>query len=89
MQKYCVDVVAPLVEGPADNLNKLIFALDALAALHGGKVLELTDGLATVLYHRQCVNLIDCEDSLGKELDWLQKEFPQVQFGLAQMMATG
>ena len=89
MHKYCLDVTASVAGVAADNnLNRLVFALDAIASIHGGKVLELTDALTNVSYHRQCVNLLDCENALGKELDWLRNEFPSVLFGLAEMIAT-
>ena len=90
MHKYCVDVTASVAGVAADNnLNRLVFALDAIASIHGGKVLEPTGALTNVSYHCQCVDPFDCEDSIGKELDWLRKEFPNVLFGPAEMIATG
>jgi len=89
MYKYCLDVTGSVEGVAADgNLNRLIFALDAFTTTHGGKVLEPTDAFSNVSYHRQCVDLVDCGGSFAKELDWLQKEFPDVLFGLAQMMTA-
>jgi hypothetical protein len=77
-------VVSPLVN-PLLSLNEeqLGDALDAIATIHGGMVVEGTPetGKGQV---RQYVNISDCESSLKDEVEWLKKKFPDVRFALKE-----
>jgi hypothetical protein len=87
MSRYVLQVLAPYSRGDmSENANRLSFALESLAVIHGGKVVEPSDASAQTAYHRQFVNIYDCESTLEKEVEWLKREFPQVQFALKQFM---
>jgi hypothetical protein len=87
MSRYSLEVVSPFILGvPSEEANRLSFALESLATIHGGMVVEPSDALSRSPYRRQYVNIFDCEDSLGKEVEWLRREFPDTKFTLKEFM---
>lgn len=69
---------------PVDE-GELADALDAIATVHGGKVVE-SAGTRQNARQRHYVNIFDCESSLEREVDWLRKKFPEVRFTLKELM---
>ncbi len=79
MSRFTLEVLAPQVE------DELASALEALAVVHGGEVVE-SSAVATRNYQRQFVNISDCESSLDGELEWLRNKFPLYRFTLKEYM---
>jgi len=89
MGRYALEVVAPYENGvPSEDADRLAFALESLAMIHGGKVVEPSDGAASPHFRRQFVNIYDCESSLASEVEWLKKQFPTTRFTLKQFMQS-
>jgi hypothetical protein len=87
MVRYSLEVMAPLVRGvPGENALRLVFALESLAVIHGGAVVEPPDADSQPSYRRQYVNISDCESTLEKEVEWLRREFPDTTFTLKKLM---
>jgi hypothetical protein len=84
--RFTLEIVEPVTKGPlpADE-EELASALDAIATVHGGKVVE-SAGRRRRTPHRVYVNIFDCESSLEREVAWLSKRFPEVRFTLKQLM---
>ena len=79
MSRYTLEVVTTRVE------DQLASALEAIATIHGGEVVESAE-VATRSYHRQFVNIFDCERSLKQEVEWLRQRFPDSRFTLKELM---
>jgi hypothetical protein len=79
MSRYTLEVVTNRVE------DQLASALEAIATIHGGEVVE-SAGVSTRNYHRQFVNIFDCERSLAQEVEWLRRKFPESRFTLKELM---
>ena len=88
MSRYTLEVVEP---PPKPYLqideNQLETALDALATVHGGMVVESGDVYAGSR-QRRFVNIFDCEKSLEREVEWLRRKFPDVRFTLKQFTSA-
>lgn len=83
-KRYSLAVIASFVEGsPKDSAEQLSSVLNAIAKTHGGIVVEAIDA-ATETYQRRCVNIVDCEGSVEKEVIWLRKRFPYARFTLKE-----
>ena len=84
MSRYTLEVVEPLPRTYLEiDEEQLESALDAIATVHGGMVVE-SYGASTAGYQRRFVNIYDCEDSLQAEVEWLRSKFPDVRFKLKQ-----
>ena len=84
MSRYTLEVRSPFVEGsPKDSADQLSSVLNTIAETHGGIVVEAIDA-TTETYQRRCVNIVDCEGSLEKEVVWLRKKFPNTRFTLKE-----
>jgi hypothetical protein len=79
LSRFTLEVLAPRFE------DQLASALEAIAIIHGGAVVESSDA-PTKNYHRQYVNIFDCERSLQQEVEWLRSRFPESRFTLKQFM---
>jgi len=79
MSRYTLEVIAPRVE------DQLVSALEAIATIHGGAVVESPQASAKA-YQRQYVNILDCERSLEREVEWLRSKFPETRFTLKEFM---
>jgi hypothetical protein len=71
--RYTIEVIAPQAE------DQLAAALEAIATIHGGAVVESSS-------HRQYVNIFDCELSLAQEVEWLRNRFPETRFTVKEFM---
>jgi hypothetical protein len=88
MGRYTLEVVAPLVKhSPSDEGEQLVSALDAVATTHGGMVVDASTRASKKKRQRQYVNIFDCEDSLGREVEWLRKKFPDTRFTVKEFTA--
>ncbi len=86
MGRYTLEVVEPGAKSPLPvDEEDLASALDAIATVHGGKVVE-SAGPDRRSAQRHYVNIFDCESSLEGEVEWLRKTFPGVRFTLKQLM---
>ena len=86
MSRYTLEVVEPGPRGPLPiDEEDLASALDAIATVHGGKVVE-SGGTPLRPPQRHYVNIFDCESSLEGEVEWLRKTFPGVRFTLKELM---
>lgn len=86
MGRYTLEVVGPGSKGPFPvDEEDLASALDAIATVHGGKVVE-SGGSPQRPPQRHYVNIFDCESSLEGEVEWLRKAFPGVRFTLKELM---
>ena len=79
MSRFTLEIIAPQVE------DELASALEAIAIVHGGEVVE-SSAVATRDYQRQFVNISDCESSLEGEIEWLRNKFPLSRFTLKEYM---
>jgi hypothetical protein len=77
--RYTLEVLAPHVE------EQLASALEAIATIHGGAVVESSEA-SPRHFQRQFVNIVDCERSLQQEVEWLRQKFPDTRFTLKQFM---
>ena len=68
---------------PIAEEEQLESALDAIATVHGGMVVQSAEA-STKSYLRQYVNILDCESSLEEEVQWLRKKFPDTRFTLKE-----
>ena len=68
MDTYTLEVTAPFVKDPSDeDEEQLSSALEAVATTHGGIVIvEHSDVLARLSYHRRYLNAVDCAGSVAK-----------------------
>ncbi len=79
-------MVGPGSKGPFPvDEEDLASALDAIATVHGGKVVE-SGRTPQRPAQRHYVNIFDCESSLEGEVEWLRKTFPGVRFTLKELM---
>jgi hypothetical protein len=78
VSRYTLEVIAPHVE------EQLASALEAIATIHGGAVVE--SEASSRHFQRQFVNILDCERSLQQEVEWLRQRFPESRFTLKQLM---
>ena len=86
MSRYTLEVVEPGPKWPLPiDEENLASALDAIATVHGGKVVE-SASYPDRPPQRHYVNIFDCESSLEGEVEWLRKTFPGVRFTLKQLM---
>jgi hypothetical protein len=82
--RYTLEVITPFVqEFPTADEEQLESALDAVAIVHGGMVVESEEASARK-FQRQYVNIFDCENSLEEEVKWLRKKFPDSRFTLKE-----
>jgi hypothetical protein len=79
VSRYTLEVIAPHVE------DQLVSALEAIATIHGGAVVESAQ-VSAKTYQRQYVNILDCERSLEREVEWLRSKFPETRFTLKEFM---
>jgi hypothetical protein len=79
VSRYTLEVIAPQVE------EQLASALEAIATIHGGAVVESSE-VSRKHYQRQFVNIFDCERSLKQEVEWLRQKFPESRFTLKELM---
>ncbi len=85
MSRYTLQVVAPFGSGsPEESAEQLASALDALALIHGGTVVDSSVSAKAAF---QYVNISDCESSLEKEVEWLRRKFPSTRFTLKEFSA--
>jgi len=75
MSRYTLEVVSSAIE------EELADALEAIATVHGGAVVEPFHASG-----RQYVNIFDCESSLEEEVAWLRSRFPLTRFRLKELM---
>jgi len=87
MSRYTLEVIAPFAKDLPDDDGELASALDAIATVHGGMVVESAKASANS-YQRQYVNIFDCESSLEEEVKWLRKKFPYTRFTLKEFTST-
>lgn len=88
MGRYTLEVVIPFTEQSLnDEEEQLESALEAIATVHGGMVVESAEA-STKKFQRQYVNIFDCENSLEEEVNWLRKKFPDTRFTLKEFMST-
>jgi len=84
MGRYTLEVVEPRSQtGARVDEDQLESALDAIAVVHGGMVVESSKA-STKGYQRRYVNIFDCESSLEGEVAWLRSQFPYVRFTLRE-----
>ena len=88
MSRYTLEVVEPPPK-PYIHIDKdqLESALEAIATVHGGMVVESHQPTANGR-QRRFVNIFDCEKSLPAEVEWLRQKFPDVRFTLKQFTYT-
>jgi hypothetical protein len=87
MSRYTLEVVEPVSTiAPNDDEELLVSALDAIATVHGGMVVEGSHS-SRKGFQRHYVNIFDCESSLEDEVQWLRKKFPDIRFTLKEFMA--
>ncbi len=84
MSRYTLEVVEP----PAKEYlrideDQLQSALDAIATVHGGALVE--SPVSAKGSKRSYVNIFDCESSLKDEVEWLRKKFPDIRFTLKDL----
>lgn len=79
LSRFTLEVIAPHIE------DQLASALEAMAIIHGGAVVESSE-VSTRSYQRQYVNIFDCEHSLEQEVQWLRNKFPDTRFTLKEFM---
>jgi hypothetical protein len=83
MNRYLLEIAAPRLPGaPSENANRLTFALESLAMIHGGKLVESPDASVETGYRHRSVDILSCESSLESEVEWLRREFPDAKFTL-------
>ena len=88
MSRYTLQVTAPFESGSQnENADLLASALDAIAIIHGGTVVDSSTS-ARAAYQRQYVNISDCESSLESEVEWLRRKFPYTRFTLKEFTAS-
>jgi hypothetical protein len=86
VSRYTLQVVAPFAAvSPEESADQLASALDAIAMIHGGAVVDSSVS-ARAAY--QYVNISDCESSLEKEVEWLKRKFPHTRFTLKEFTAS-
>ena len=84
MSRYTLEIVEPSPKSHSYiDEGQLESALQAIATVHGGMVVE-TDQASKKGHQRRFVNIFDCEKSLGTEVEWLRRKFPDVRFTLRQ-----
>lgn len=89
MSRYTVQVIAPFVMGSAnEQADELASALDIIATIHGGAVVESFGASTETFHQRRYVNIFDCESSLPKEVEWLRQRFPDTKFDLKEFMSA-
>ncbi len=88
MSRYTLEVVEPPPR-PSIRIDEeqLESALEAIATVHGGTVVE-SDQPSKRGHQRRFVNIFDCEKSLEGEVEWLRQKFPDVRFTLKQFTNT-
>jgi hypothetical protein len=72
-----------------ESADELASALDIIATIRGGAVVESFGVSAQTFNQRQGVNIFDCESTLEKEVEWLRMKFPDTRFTLKEFTATG
>ena len=88
MGRYTLQVVAPFTSGPQEESPELLAsALDAIAIIHGGTVVDSSDSTRAA-YQFQYINISDCESSLAQEVEWLRRKFPSTRFTLKEFTAS-
>lgn len=86
MSSYALEVITPNGPGAqSEKADRLSFALESLAMIHGGKLVEPPGAPAEPSHHRQLVSIHNCESTLEKEVEWLRREFPETRFTLRQL----
>jgi len=86
MSRYTLEVVEMLPKASPDSSEEqLESALDAMAIVHGGMVVESAE-TSKRSHQRHYVNIFDCESSLEEEVKWLRKRFPDIRFTLKELM---
>jgi len=87
MGRYTLEVVEPRSAKPRlVDEEQLESALDAIAVVHGGMVVESSK--ASARHPRRYVNIFDCESSLEGEVAWLRSQFPDVRFTLREFTSA-
>ena len=87
MSRYTLEVIAPFVKDLPDDDDELVSALNAIATVHGGMVVEPAKASANA-YQRQYVTLSECEFSLEQGVEWLRKKFLRTRFTLKEFTST-
>lgn len=85
MSRYTLQVVVPFFKSTKKD-DQLAEALDSIATIHAGSVVESCD-ISTKAYQR-FVNVFNCESSLEREVEWLREKFPDSRFTLKEFMST-
>ncbi len=86
MSRYTLEVVELVPKAFRDSdEEQLESALDAIATVHGGMVVESAEA-SKKSHQRHYVNIFDCESSLEEEVEWLRKRFPDIRFTLKEFM---
>jgi hypothetical protein len=86
MSRYTLEVVEAFPKAPPKSEEEqLESALEAIATVHGGMVVESAETPAKSL-QRHYVNIFDCESSLEEEVEWLRNRFPDIRFTLKEFM---
>lgn len=86
MSSYSLEVAASFVEGfENDNSSKLDSVLGIIARIHKGTIVESSDSSTKLSYQRKCVNILDCDNMLKREVEWLRKKFPDTRFTLKEL----
>ena len=85
MSKFSLEVEAAFVEGAENDVTEqLDSVLAIIVTTHGGIPVEPPESSSRFSYKRQFVNLLDCDNLLEKELQWLTKRFPGTRFTLKE-----
>lgn len=91
MSTYSLKVKVSFALGsPNHNIERLPQDFALLCARHGGMIVESSDPLITTSYQRQCVNMVNKNHSIEKEVKRLKKRyhFPYVLFELIESKST-
>lgn len=87
MGRYTLEVIAPflIANFRNENADLLVSALEAVATMYGGVESSRVSKLRN---RRQYVNILDCESSVEKQVEWLRKKFPATRFILRETAAS-
>ena len=88
MRGYILEVIAPFVIGSqSEDADLLSSALDAVATIYGAVAVE-SSAVPKKRNQRKYVNILDCANTLEKEIEWLRKTFPTIRFILKESKAS-
>ncbi len=85
MSRFSLEVEASFLEGSENDVtDQLDSVLGIIVTTHDGVPAEASGSSARFSYERRFVNLLDCDNLLEKELEWLKTKFPGTRFALTE-----